>query len=140
MFERYRIGSKNVVNLIVLLEYCSLSSPVNLMQSVEHWETVNKLGITRGIGVSRPREFHPQPLAELDVNVSAHTAPIIQPFGINPASQCTNADGVALAIRSSTLIVRLRRSASFWYFRISHLVRYKLTCCHTGLIAEALYR
>ena len=46
MFERYRIGSKNVVNLIVLLEYCSLSSPVNLMQSVEHWETVNKLGIT----------------------------------------------------------------------------------------------
>jgi hypothetical protein len=32
MFERYRIGSKNVVNLIVLLEYCSLSSPVNLIQ------------------------------------------------------------------------------------------------------------
>lgn len=28
--------------------------------------------------VSRPREFHPQPLAERCVNLSAHTAPIKQ--------------------------------------------------------------
>lgn len=34
----------------------------------------------RHIGVSRPGEFHPQPLSELYVNVSAHTAPIIQPL------------------------------------------------------------
>ncbi|KUL20427.1 hypothetical protein ASB62_09050 [Chlorobium limicola] len=32
------------------------------------------------LGVSRPGEFHPQPLAEPDVNVSAHPAPIIQPL------------------------------------------------------------
>ncbi|MCL4490767.1 MAG: HD domain-containing protein [Nitrospirae bacterium] len=31
------------------------------------------------IGVSRPGESHPQPLAEPDVNLSAHPAPIIQP-------------------------------------------------------------
>ena len=31
------------------------------------------------IGVSRPEEFHPRPLAEPDVNLSAHPAPIIQP-------------------------------------------------------------
>ena len=29
--------------------------------------------------VSRPGEFHPQALAEPCVNLSAHTAPIIQP-------------------------------------------------------------
>jgi len=32
--------------------------------------------------VSSPREFHPQTLAEPDVNVSAHPAPIIQPLGM----------------------------------------------------------
>ncbi len=58
--------------------------------------------------VSRPGEFHPQPLAEPDMNVSAHPAPIIQPLGMYPNFQCTNADGFTLAIRSSTLIVRLR--------------------------------
>ena len=44
-----------------------------------------------GLGLSRPGEFHPQSLAEPDVNVSAHPAPIIQPFGIYPDFQCTNA-------------------------------------------------
>jgi hypothetical protein len=29
--------------------------------------------------VSRPREFHPEPLAEPCVNLSIYTAPIIQP-------------------------------------------------------------
>src|SRR5208283_444855 len=38
------------------------------------------------IGVSRPGEFHPQPLAEPDMNLSAHPAPIIQPSGRNPLS------------------------------------------------------
>jgi hypothetical protein len=32
----------------------------------------------RDIGVSRPREFHPRPLSEPDVNLSVHPAPIIQ--------------------------------------------------------------
>src|SRR3990172_4010453 len=36
--------------------------------------------------VSRPRELPPQALAELYVNVSAHTAPIIQPVTQDPAS------------------------------------------------------
>jgi len=91
-------------------------------------------------GVSRPGEFHSQPLAEPDVNVSAHPAPSIQPLGMYPNFQCTNAEGVALAIRSSTPIARFSRLANFWYFRISHLVRYRLTWCHTGLIADALNR
>ena len=92
------------------------------------------------VGLSRPGELHPQPLAEPDVNVSAHPAPIIQPLGIYPDFQCTNADGVALAIRSSTAIARFKRLANLRCFRISHLVKYRLTWCHTGLIAEALNR
>ena len=36
--------------------------------------------------VSRPRELPPQALSELYVNVSAHTAPIIQPVTQDPAS------------------------------------------------------
>ena len=36
-------------------------------------------------GVSRPGESHPRALAELYVNVSAHTAPIIQPPASTPA-------------------------------------------------------
>jgi len=60
------------------------------------------------LGVSRPGEFHPQPLAEPDVNVSAHPAPIIQPLGMYPNFQCTNVDGVALAILSSTATARFK--------------------------------
>jgi len=37
-------------------------------------------GRGRDVRVSRPGELHPQPLSELYVNVSAHTAPIIQPL------------------------------------------------------------
>ena len=31
------------------------------------------------VRVSSPGEFHPQALSELDVNLSAHPAPVIQP-------------------------------------------------------------
>jgi len=42
--------------------------------------------LQRTTKVSRPRELPPQALAELYVNVSAHTAPIIQPVTQDPAS------------------------------------------------------
>ena len=38
-----------------------------------------RLRVAHDHGVSRPGESHPRALAELYVNVSAHTAPIIQP-------------------------------------------------------------
>lgn len=40
------------------------------------WSMSNDLNVK----VSRPGGFHPQPLAELYVNVAIHTAPIIQPL------------------------------------------------------------
>ena len=36
--------------------------------------------------MSRPEEFHPRPLAEPDVNLSAHPAPIIRPMTQLPAT------------------------------------------------------
>lgn len=36
--------------------------------------------------VSRPGESHPQPLSEPYVNLSAHTAPIIQPVKTGPGA------------------------------------------------------
>ena len=36
------------------------------------------------VGLSRPRDFHPQPLQEPDVNLSAHPAPITQATRKNP--------------------------------------------------------
>ena len=40
----------------------------------------------RDIGVSRPQEFHLRPLAEPDVSLSTHPAPIIQPWEHIPTS------------------------------------------------------
>ena len=40
---------------------------------------IDKARPGRNKRVSRPGEFHPQPLSEPDVNLSAHPAPIIQP-------------------------------------------------------------
>ena len=74
---------------------------------IERGENVLITGATAE-GLSRPGELPPpQSLAEPDVNVSAHPAPIIQPFGIYPAFQCTKASGIALAIRSRAFIALL---------------------------------
>ena len=48
-----------------------------------------RLALAANDEVSRPGESHPRALAELYVNVSAHTAPIIQP----PASPPADANG-----------------------------------------------
>ncbi len=89
------------------------------------------------IGLSRPGELHPQPLAEPDVNVFAHPAPIIQPFGIYPAFQCTNASGIALAIHSRAFIALLVRRTNRLCLRFNHRMRYRFMWYHTGAIADA---
>jgi len=49
--------------------------------------------------VSRPRELHPEPLAEPYVNVSAHTAPTMEPRR-TPICQCANSFGARREIRA----------------------------------------
>ena len=52
---------------------------------VEHGrEIVPALSRDLEIGVSRPKEFRLRPLAEPDVNLSAHPAPIIHPTTDSP--------------------------------------------------------
>ena len=82
-------------------------------------------GFEGGLRLSRPGELHPLPLAEPDVNLSVHPAPIIQPFGIYPAFQCTNTSGIALSKRSRVFIVltAIKKEArhatltTYWGFR-----------------------
>ena len=64
--------------------------PVEIKQDQDYYNFLKWLTL-----VSRPREFHPQPLAEPDVILSHHTAPIIQPWpGHISASGPANADFV----------------------------------------------
>ena len=55
--------------------------------------------------VSRPEEFHPEPLAEPYVNVSAHTAPTMEPRR-TPICQCANRFGARREIRASQCAAR----------------------------------
>jgi hypothetical protein len=55
-------------------------------EPVHHRRQVEKAASHRNVGVSRPEEFHPRALAELDVNLSAHPAPIIRPMTRLPAT------------------------------------------------------
>ena len=54
-------------------------------------------------GVSSPEEFHLQALAEPDVNLSAHPAPIFQPLGLTSKFQCGNRPGFEFATANSHL-------------------------------------
>ena len=52
------------------------------------------------ITVSRPGEFHPEPLLEPYVNLSAHTAPAMEPSR-TPSCQCAHNFGSRLEIRAT---------------------------------------
>ena len=53
--------------------------------------------------VSRRGESHPPALAEPDVNLSAHPAPIVQPSGRAPNRQCANRPGSRLKTAARSL-------------------------------------
>jgi hypothetical protein len=54
--------------------------------AIDHEGNVDKALPRRDIWVSRPEEFHLRPLAEPDVNLSVHPAPIIPPMTDIPIS------------------------------------------------------
>jgi hypothetical protein len=53
-------------------------------------------------------ESHPPALAEPCVNLSAHPAPITQPYGHAPSRQCANRVGSRLAMSARNRLARLR--------------------------------
>ena len=87
--------------------------------------------------MSRPEGFHLQPLAEPDVNLSAHPAPIIQVYDTNPIFQCMKAPGWPPAIRLSVSAARVLRPARCLCLRISHRIRNRFMLRHTGLSADS---
>ena len=90
------------------------------------------LGLRSGLAhhhqVSGRGDSHPPALAEPDVNLSTHPAPIAQPSGRAPNRQCANSRGDRLAISASHAIARrsLLRSR-LWYFRVAQRTRWLLS-------------
>jgi hypothetical protein len=68
------------------------------------------------MGVSRPGESHPEPLSEPYLNLSAHTAPAMEPRR-TPICQCAHNFGSRLEIRATQCVALRKWPRSFLYFR-----------------------
>src|SRR6266542_6724440 len=66
--------------------------------------------------VSRPGESHPEPLSEPYLNLSAHTAPAMEPRR-TPSCLCAHNFGSRLEIRATQCVALRRCPRSFLYFR-----------------------
>ena len=78
--------------------------------------------------VSGRGESHPPALAEPDLNLSTHPAPIAQPSGCAPSRQCANSRGDRRAAPASSSIARRSRLRSrLSYFRQAHRTRWSLS-------------
>ena len=69
--------------------------------------------------VSRPGESHPEPLSEPYLNLSAHTAPAMEPRR-TPICQCAHNFGSRLEIRATQCVALRKWPRSFLYFRSAH--------------------
>jgi hypothetical protein len=72
---------------------------------------------------SRRGESHPPPLAEPCVNLSAYTAPIVQPPGFKPMRQWANNCGDRREASASSSPARFSRRRSRLYLRMAQRTR-----------------
>jgi hypothetical protein len=79
------------------------------------------------VEVSSRAGSHRPALAEPDLSLSAHPAPIAQPSGRAPRRQCANSWGERRAISPSQLIARRSRRVSRLYLRQAHRARCRLS-------------
>src|SRR5438128_9452801 len=77
--------------------------------------------------VSRPGESHPEPLSEPYLNVSAHTAPAMEPRR-TPICQCAHSFGSRLEIRATQCVALRKCLRSFLYFRSAQRARERSSC------------
>src|SRR5437763_12236063 len=68
--------------------------------------------------VSSPGESHPEALSEPYLNLSAHTAPAMEPRR-TPICQCAHNFGSRLEIRATQCVALRRCPCSFLYFRLA---------------------
>ena len=86
--------------------------------------------------VSRPKEFHLRPLAEPDVNLSAHPAPTIQPTTDTPSTNERTHPVDCARGSLSVSAARVLWPASLLCLRMSHRIRNRFMLRHTGLSAD----
>jgi hypothetical protein len=79
------------------------------------------------VKVSRPGGSHPEPLAEPYVNVSAHTAPAMEPRR-TPICQCAHNFGSRLEIRATQCVALRKWPRSFLYFRSAQRASERSSC------------
>jgi hypothetical protein len=95
----------------------SLTAPENLSETFGV-----RLVLKSGDEVSRPGESHPEPLSEPYLNVSAHTAPALEPRR-TPTCQCAHNFGSRLEIRATQCVALRKCPRSFLYFRQAQRAR-----------------
>ena len=76
---------------------------------------------------SRPGESHSEPLAEPCLNVSAHTAPAMEPRR-TPICQCAHNFGSRLEIRATQCVALRKCLRSFLYFRSAQRANERSSC------------
>jgi hypothetical protein len=85
---------------------------------LQHFGFAHLPGDLRILGewwVSRPGESHPEPLSEPCLNVSAHTAPAMEPRR-TPICQCVHNCGSRFEIRATQWVALGKCPRSFLYF------------------------
>src|SRR6516225_8349346 len=83
---------------------------------------LSRFAATENHEVSRPRESHPGPLSEPYLNLSAHTAPAMEPRR-TPICQCANNFGSRREMRAIQCCALRRCWRSFLYFRLAQRAR-----------------
>ena len=77
--------------------------------------------------VSSPGESHPEALSEPCLNVSAHTAPAMEPRR-TPICQCAHNFGSRLEIRATQCVALRKCLRSFLYFRSAQRANDRSSC------------
>src|SRR6266849_9743847 len=90
------------------------------------------LGPTQDHQVSSRGESHPSALSELCMNLSAHTAPIVQPSGRTPNFQWANSFGSRRATRTNHRLARRVWPCNRLYFLLAHRTRYSFMRLRSG--------
>lgn len=75
------------------------------------------------VGESRREESHLPPLAEPCLNLSAYTAPIVQPPGLRPKRQCANSRGDRREASAINSPARFSRRRNRLYLRMAQRTR-----------------
>ena len=77
---------------------------------------LRRMSATENHEVSSPGESHPEALSEPYLNLSAHTAPVVEPRR-TPNCQCAHNFGSRLEIRATQCVALRKWPRSFLYFR-----------------------